>query len=107
MRNPFRAGARRPRPAIRRGAGAERLDVRPLGSGSVQPAAPNADTPSVIGPISTPQGRPSEMRMNELQQLIDRGEYRVDTYAVADAILRRLLAGRGGAGAPAAGAQDA
>jgi len=45
--------------------------------------------------------------MNELQQLIDRGEYRVDTYAVADAILRRLLAGRGGAGAPAAGAQDA
>ncbi|HTU28584.1 MAG TPA: hypothetical protein VMF07_04325 [Solirubrobacteraceae bacterium] len=30
--------------------------------------------------------------MNELQQLIDRGEYRVDTNAVADAILRRILA---------------
>ncbi len=35
------------------------------------------------------------MRMNELQQLIDRGEYRVDTHAVADAILRRILAGQG------------
>lgn len=33
--------------------------------------------------------------MNELQQLIDRGEYRVDTHAVADAILRRLLACHG------------
>jgi len=33
--------------------------------------------------------------MNELQQLIDRGEYRVDTQAVADAIVRRLLAGHG------------
>jgi hypothetical protein len=60
--------------------------------GSVQPGAPNAERFSVIGPISTPQGRPTEMRMNELQQLIDRGEYRVDTHAVADAILRRILA---------------
>ena len=33
------------------------------------------------------------MRMNEIRQLIDRGEYRVDTEAVADAIVRRLLAG--------------
>jgi hypothetical protein len=32
------------------------------------------------------------MRMNEIRQLIDRGEYRVDTQAVADAIVRRLLA---------------
>lgn len=71
--------------------GALEMDVRPLATGSVQPAASPADRFSVIGPISTPQGR-NEMRMNELQQLIDRGEYRVDTNAVADAILRRILA---------------
>jgi hypothetical protein len=40
--------------------------------------------------------------MNELQQLIDRGEYRVDTHAVADAILRRLLAVHGRPEAPLA-----
>lgn len=43
------------------------------------------------------------MRMNELQQLIDRGEYRVDTHAVADAILRRILAGPGRPETPQAG----
>jgi len=31
------------------------------------------------------------MRINELQQQVGRGEYRVDTHAVAEAILRRLL----------------
>jgi hypothetical protein len=46
------------------------------------------------------------MRMNELQQLIDRGEYRVDTHAVADAILRRWLAGRGQTQAPPAVEHD-
>jgi hypothetical protein len=35
-----------------------------------------------------------EMRMNEIQQQIGRGEYRVDSQAVADAIIRRLLAGQ-------------
>jgi hypothetical protein len=29
--------------------------------------------------------------MNEIQQQLGRGEYEVDTHAVADAILRRLL----------------
>jgi hypothetical protein len=29
--------------------------------------------------------------MNEIQQMVGRGEYEVDTDAVADAILRRLL----------------
>jgi hypothetical protein len=29
--------------------------------------------------------------MNEIQQQIGRGEYQVDTHAVADAIIRRLL----------------
>jgi hypothetical protein len=76
------------------------LDVRPLVAGSVEPGPPNAEISSVIGPISTSQGRPNEMRMNELQQLIDRGEYRVDTHAVADAILRRILAGSARPDAP-------
>jgi anti-sigma28 factor (negative regulator of flagellin synthesis) len=81
------------------------VDVRPLATGSVQQSSSSADRLSVIGPISTPQGRPNEMRMNELQQLIDRGEYRVDTNAVADAILRRILATSGRPEAPQAGDQ--
>ena len=32
-------------------------------------------------------------RLTDIQQRIGRGEYRVDTQAVASAILRRLLAG--------------
>ena len=82
-------------PGRRRADGEDGMYVRPLVPGSVQPGPGSAERFNVIGPISTPQGRPSEMRMNELQQLIDRGEYRVDTQAVADAIVRRLLAGRG------------
>jgi anti-sigma28 factor (negative regulator of flagellin synthesis) len=78
-----------------------------VGSGSIQQAAPDADKPSVISPISTPQGCTNEMRMNQIQQLIDRGEYRVDPHAVADAILRRLLAGRGRPEGQQAGVQDA
>ncbi len=31
------------------------------------------------------------MRLSQIQEQIGRGEYRVDTQAVADAILRRLL----------------
>jgi hypothetical protein len=31
------------------------------------------------------------MRISEIQEQVGRGEYRVDTHAVADAILRRLL----------------
>jgi hypothetical protein len=31
------------------------------------------------------------MRVSEIQQQVGRGEYRVDTHAVAEAILRRLL----------------
>ena len=33
------------------------------------------------------------MRLSEIQELVGRGEYRVDSQAVADAIVRRLLAG--------------
>ena len=32
-----------------------------------------------------------EMRISEIQDQVGRGEYRVDTHAVAEAILRRLL----------------
>jgi len=92
--------------AIRRVVDALALDVRPLATGSVQPGPPNAERSSVIGPISTPQGRSNEMRMNEIQQLIDRGEYRVDTHAVADAILRRILAGHDRPEAPRAADQS-
>ncbi len=31
------------------------------------------------------------MRLNEIQQQVGRGDYQVDTRAVADAIVRRLL----------------
>ena len=47
------------------------------------------------------------MRTNEIQQQVGRGEYRVDTQAVADAILRRLLtSGLGHGMAPASGDRD-
>jgi hypothetical protein len=46
------------------------------------------------------------MRMNEIRQLIDRGEYRVDTHAVADAIVRRLLASQGRLRPPLAEERD-
>ena len=32
------------------------------------------------------------MRLSQIQDQIGRGEYRVDTQAVADAIIRRLIA---------------
>jgi hypothetical protein len=34
------------------------------------------------------------MRLNQIQDQVGRGEYRVDNYAVADAIIRRLLEGQ-------------
>jgi anti-sigma28 factor (negative regulator of flagellin synthesis) len=45
----------------------------------------------VIG-HSQPMGEGNrDMRISEIQQQVGRGEYRVDTHAVAEAILRRLL----------------
>jgi anti-sigma28 factor (negative regulator of flagellin synthesis) len=102
--HPGEDGARRP--IIRRAADPTRVDVRPRTSGSIQPDLSSADRSPVIDPISTSQGRRNEMRMNQLQQLIDRGEYRVDTHAVADAIVRRLLAGHGQTQAPPAVEHD-
>jgi anti-sigma28 factor (negative regulator of flagellin synthesis) len=40
-----------------------------------------------------------DMRISEIQEQVGRGEYRVDTHAVADAILRRLLQEQQQAGA--------
>jgi anti-sigma28 factor (negative regulator of flagellin synthesis) len=40
----------------------------------------------------TPSGKGKRaMRVNQLQEQIGRGEYRVDTLAVAEAIVRKLL----------------
>jgi hypothetical protein len=39
------------------------------------------------------------MRLDELQQQVGRGEYRVDAQAVAEAIVRRLLAAHNSGGA--------
>jgi hypothetical protein len=36
-----------------------------------------------------------DMRLSDIQRQVARGEYRVDNQAVANAIVRRLLAGRG------------
>lgn len=41
---------------------------------------------------SQPMGEGNrDMRISEIQEQVGRGEYRVDTHAVAEAILRRLL----------------
>jgi anti-sigma28 factor (negative regulator of flagellin synthesis) len=41
---------------------------------------------------SQPMGEGNrDMRISEIQNQVGRGEYRVDTHAVAEAILRRLL----------------
>jgi hypothetical protein len=41
------------------------------------------------------------MRIEQIQQQVGKGEYQVDTQAVADAILRRILGVGGGRTAPA------
>jgi hypothetical protein len=45
----------------------------------------------LIGPINPIGEGNREMRISEMKEQVGRGEYRVDTHAVADAILRRLL----------------
>jgi anti-sigma28 factor (negative regulator of flagellin synthesis) len=40
------------------------------------------------------------MRVSEIQEQVGRGEYRVDTHAVAEAIVRRLLQEQKQAGSP-------
>jgi hypothetical protein len=47
--------------------------------------------PVLIGPMQPIGEGKRQMRLSEIQEQIGRGEYRVDTHAVADAMLRRLL----------------
>lgn len=54
--------------------------------------AGNADSESELIHQPTPlgEGNPN-MRLSQIQEQIGRGEYQVDTQAVADAIVRKLL----------------
>jgi hypothetical protein len=53
---------------------------------------PDADTGrDELRPITPMKEGNSALRLNEIQEQIGRGEYRVDTQAVADAIIRRML----------------
>jgi hypothetical protein len=53
---------------------------------------PGADTRfNELRPTMPMREGKSALRLNEIQDRIGRGEYRVDTHAVADAIIRRLL----------------
>jgi anti-sigma28 factor (negative regulator of flagellin synthesis) len=49
----------------------------------------------MLGPTPREKATPEEMKIMDLQEQIGRGEYQVDAQAVADAIVRRLLAERG------------
>jgi anti-sigma28 factor (negative regulator of flagellin synthesis) len=73
----------------------------------IQRLASRADTQARLirhtVPIVEGQG---VLRLNEIQEQVGRGEYRVDTQAVADAILRRLLGTQLAAAGPSKRAQS-
>jgi hypothetical protein len=50
----------------------------------------------MIGPSPSGEGTPQDMKVMDLHDQVIRGEYQVDAQAVADAIVRRILAGRPG-----------
>ena len=50
--------------------------------------------PEMIGPRRG-KGTHGKMKIIDLQEQVGRGEYQVDTHAVAEAIVRRLLGDRG------------
>jgi hypothetical protein len=65
---------------------------RPFLETHVERRLPSADTPANEFHPTTPMREVSSaVRLNEIQEQIGRGEYRVDAHAVADAIIRRLL----------------
>ena len=77
------------------------LDTCPDPAPGVQRDPADAETHStVFGHSSTGEGSAHGMRLSEIQQQIGSGEYRVDTHAVADAIIRRLLSVAAPAAAP-------
>jgi anti-sigma28 factor (negative regulator of flagellin synthesis) len=76
-------------------------DTRPLNASTVQSRANIADTEvRLFCESQTGEGTEREMRIDQIQQQVGKGEYQVDTRAVADAIVRRIL---GGGGRPTAG----
>ena len=65
---------------------------RPNRSMSVQTGQRHAENDSqLIGPMQPIGEGNRHMRLSEIQEQIGRDEYRVDTHAVAAAIVRRLL----------------
>jgi anti-sigma-28 factor FlgM len=51
--------------------------------------------PEMNGPPRRGEGTHDDMRVMDLQEQVERGEYQVDAHAVAEAIVRRLLGDRG------------
>ena len=81
------------------------LDTRPPSSPSVQSGDYSAD-PVVNSHQTTGEGTARGMRIDQIQQQVGKGEYQVDTHAVADAILRRILGVSGREAASPAAAAD-
>ena len=82
-------------PADRRGP-SRRPDRKPVHSEwiDIEPRDLSADIPGRDSMVTRPTGHDMrDRRLNDIQRQIGRGEYRVDTEAVADAIVRRLLGG--------------
>jgi len=60
----------------------------------VEPLGWAAEIPGTVIRKSVPRAEGQDvLRLTQIQEQVGRGEYRVDTQAVADAILRRLLGG--------------
>lgn len=58
----------------------------------IEAEAGSADSENELIRQPTPQGEGNpNMRLSQIQEQIGRGEYQVDTQAVADAIVRKLL----------------
>lgn len=54
------------------------------------PGSADSENELIRQPTPLREGNPN-MRLNQIQEQIGRGEYQVDTQAVADAIVRKLL----------------
>jgi anti-sigma28 factor (negative regulator of flagellin synthesis) len=70
----------------------EKTDERPFSRRPVEVPVEHAEKKSELTRQPTPigEGNPA-MRLSQIQEQIGRGQYQIDTHAVADAIIRRLL----------------
>ena len=60
----------------------------------MEPLGWAAEIPGTLMRKNVPRAEGQDvLRLTQIQEQVSRGEYRVDTQAVADAILRRLLVG--------------